>query len=267
MEKSGSAEAEYRTSQIPYPGNLDQRSSEIYVSIVARAAWRIKMASEKEWVDRWLSPARFSTYLRAAGGDFHRALRLYDWNADVSAAVFRDIGHLEVALRNTCDRALSAGFKGDWTAGSALQILFPRHMKLDKPGGKRRDVNEPQRKMVQKARDSCTSEESPIPEHGKIVAELMFGFWTSLFESKFEKFVWVPYLHLAFPDGTDRTQLADTLRDIREVRNRIAHHENVLTGGHAANRQIASLMKMISPEAAAHTAKTSQVDSLLRRKP
>ncbi|GAA4387400.1 hypothetical protein GCM10023153_01750 [Ornithinibacter aureus] len=36
------------------------------------------------------------------------ALDLYEWNAEISAALLRDLAHLEVGLRNAYDRALSA---------------------------------------------------------------------------------------------------------------------------------------------------------------
>lgn len=61
------------------------------------------------WVERWLSPERFATYLRAANGDRGRALALYEWNARVGAALLHDLGHLEIGLRNAYDRALSSG--------------------------------------------------------------------------------------------------------------------------------------------------------------
>ncbi|MGH3849102.1 MAG: hypothetical protein ACRDRT_05270, partial [Pseudonocardiaceae bacterium] len=60
------------------------------------------------WAEAWLSPPRFGVYLAAAGQDRHLALQLYEWNAIVSAAFHRDLAHLEVALRNAYDAAISS---------------------------------------------------------------------------------------------------------------------------------------------------------------
>ncbi|MEA9984628.1 hypothetical protein [Subtercola sp. RTI3] len=54
----------------------------------------------------WLSTNRLSVYLRAARSDLSRALRLYEWNARMTAACMQDIGHLELLLRNRYDAAL-----------------------------------------------------------------------------------------------------------------------------------------------------------------
>ena len=52
------------------------------------------------WVQHWLSPARLARYRTAANGDLQRALELYEWNAKISAALMRDLGHVEIGLRN-----------------------------------------------------------------------------------------------------------------------------------------------------------------------
>lgn len=69
------------------------------------------------WVQRWLSRERHAVWLRAGGSDERVALELYEWNAQLSAAAFRDLSHLEVGLRNAYDRALSAHGRSDvhWT--------------------------------------------------------------------------------------------------------------------------------------------------------
>jgi hypothetical protein len=59
------------------------------------------------WVEARLSAPRFEVYLAAASGDRARALALYEWNAQLSAALLHDLAHLEVGLRNAYDVALS----------------------------------------------------------------------------------------------------------------------------------------------------------------
>jgi hypothetical protein len=79
---------------------------------------------------------------------------------------------------------------------------------------------------------------------GRVVAELSFGFWTALISRKYEKRLWVPHLHKAFPHAfrpanagmpprkkpamLRRADIATRLERVRQLRNRIAHHEPIL---------------------------------------
>lgn len=48
------------------------------------------------WVEQWLSPDRFQTYLQLAGYNRARALDLHEWNTRLNAALLHDFAHLEV---------------------------------------------------------------------------------------------------------------------------------------------------------------------------
>lgn len=65
------------------------------------------------WVERWLSPARFSPYLSAANGDVSKALELYRWNVRLCQTLMGDISCFEVALRNAYDRTLRDTWNGN----------------------------------------------------------------------------------------------------------------------------------------------------------
>lgn len=216
------------------------------------------------WIEDWLSASRFATYLAAAGADRRRALELYEWNARLSAAFLHDLSHLEVGLRNACDRQLSAGVvHGDvhWTDPNTLMNLFPIAMRRG------RDANKIPRDAVLRARKSAMTTRSSRPAPGKTVAEIMFGFWTYLFSDIHEKTIWVPYLHRAFPAGTDRNQLNATLASLRDFRNRVAHHEHILTGSENERRRIVSVVKLLSPDALAHLRTHSEVSAILAARP
>ena len=51
-----------------------------------------------------VSPERLSTYLTAAGGDRKRALQLYTWNTEMSAAFYGPLQGLEIALARATQR-------------------------------------------------------------------------------------------------------------------------------------------------------------------
>ncbi|MFF7705805.1 hypothetical protein [Pseudomonas sp. NPDC007930] len=62
---------------------------------------------------------------------------------------------------------------------------------------------------------------------------LKFVFWEKLFTARHESRLWRPHLASVFPNlgiacmRTARQRIADDLRGVRLLRNRIAHHEPV----------------------------------------
>jgi hypothetical protein len=64
---------------------------------------------------------------------------------------------------------------------------------------------------------------------GKVIAELTFGFWYYLTVSMFEHSLWVPYLHKSFQPrkAPKRSVFNQQIDKIRQLRNRIAHHEPI----------------------------------------
>jgi hypothetical protein len=81
------------------------------------------------------------------------------------------------------------------------------------------------RSMVYDARAKA----GPAATVGKIVAELPFGYWTFLLGNRYED-LWRRSLHKAFPYArTTRRNVHWRIDTIRLLRNRIAHHEPILS--------------------------------------
>jgi hypothetical protein len=78
---------------------------------------------------------------------------------------------------------------------------------------------------------------------GHIVAELNFGFWVKMFANTYEKLLWVPHLRHRFPAKISRKVLHDRLISIKELRNRIAHHETLIK--RKVDRDYAELIETI----------------------
>ena len=57
-----------------------------------------------EQVDKWLSAPGSVPTAKLFDGVHNRAVALYNWNAEVSAAFMEVLYHLEVLLRNAIDR-------------------------------------------------------------------------------------------------------------------------------------------------------------------
>lgn len=64
---------------------------------------------------------------------------------------------------------------------------------------------------------------------GRVIAELMFGFWRLLHSKTYEATLWTPCLRHAYPHQrpNDRTAVYRRLDHLNTLRNRIAHHEHV----------------------------------------
>lgn len=223
--------------------------------------------TDTAWIDEWLTADRFGKYLRAAGGDRDRALLLYDWNTRLAAAFFRDLGHLEVGLRNAYDRALLAHptLAGqDWLTDAGSLQLFRRHYVTEQ--GKRRDKNRTPRRRIKEARERSGFHRGA--PRGKAVAELTFGFWSYLTDDLHEKTLWVPALHQVYRRGADRRRVNAALAELRELRNRAAHHESVFDRDpEGSRRRIVYVAGQLSAGLKRFITRTSELPSVIDQKP
>jgi hypothetical protein len=220
------------------------------------------------WVEAWLSPPRFGVYLAAAIGDRHLALDLYEWNAIVSAAFQHDLAHLEVALRNAYDATIVANTPASlphWTTDPYRLFPVRWHSARD---GTRIDANRSPREQIERAVRTA----GPGAPPGKVIAELMFGFWRYLSITAHHHPLWIPYLHNAFAPGTSRPAVDRPIGRLHQLRNRIAHHEPLLrrnsatgvlslTTRHLVDRHgdLLTVADLISPDLRDHIAATSTV--------
>ncbi len=216
------------------------------------------------WVEVWLSAPRFAVYLAATGEDADRALALYEWNAQLSAAFMHDLAHVEVGLRNAYDVALSVRWPGPphWTL-AANTVFAPVYRTR---GRRRVDVNNKTRDSL---RQAIANAGGPTAPPGKIVAELMFGFWRYLSSAAHEKTLWVPALHRAFPPGTDRAVHVDgPIGRLHDLRNRVAHHEPLLSTDVAGRlADLIGLAARLDPQLGQYLQATSTVSSVLAARP
>ena len=117
---------------------------------------------ERQALIKAISPNRLQTYTTAAAHTGCDVLDLYVWDRDLAAAAMADVAILEVAMRNAMSIALERlARRPDW---------YTVDIGLDN-----RSL-----KAVAKAW-------SEVPEArrdpGRVVAQLMFGFWRNLLET------------------------------------------------------------------------------------
>lgn len=158
---------------------------------------------------RTLSADRVAPYQAVVGGDLGPAIRLYEQNTLLAESLYGVLQGLEVALRNVIHAQLAAGYgQPEWY--DALKL-------------------EPEQvAMLRKAKDILMREGKPL-DAGRVVAELSFGFWTGLMGTKYSN-LWRNHLVKIFPRRpVQRVEVQTRLNSIRKLRNRVAHHEPILS--------------------------------------
>ena len=164
-----------------------------------------------------LTKQRLSSYLAARNGDLADAMRLYEWNTTACAAVIQTVALAEVIARNALDWQLV-----EWAANQPGSRSWLDIAPLDSHG--QADIVEARRRATRNGRD---------PEiHGKVVAELSFGFWRYLTTSRYHANLWVPALSFGFPGAHNdirrrRDDVEQAMDRLCFVRNRAAHHEPI----------------------------------------
>jgi hypothetical protein len=152
---------------------------------VARQPRNLQRSIKPAQATKWITEARFAPYLAEADDDHDRAVALYVWNAQVSAAMFETLHHVEVALRNAIDAQFapviaSAPASSTWLCDLAI-------------------LNETSRRRVQET-VARIGREGTVPTRARVVAGLAFGFWRALFDKRYDR-LWVSHLYKAFPVG------------------------------------------------------------------
>ncbi len=214
-------------------------------------------------VDTFVGQARFAGYLAACAGDAERATRLYQWNAELTAAVWVPLGHVEVALRNTINQRLAVrhrylGRTGHWVFDDA------RELGRDARGRGRHAFPfsdlDTALKRVRKNSKPVTADQ--------IISEVSFGFWHQMVSAK-QMRVW-PGLAGGFPYAPSRDQahVRTLVSEIRDLRNRMGHHHRIWNLDVAARHEhILTLAGFMDPELRVWIEERSTVPDVLAQRP
>lgn len=173
-----------------------------------------------------VSTTRLESYRPPAGTDLEMLVN-YLWNLELNEALFPSLHAAEISFRNSIHAAVSAHYGTEFWFDQPDVFLAS------------------QLKGIQRARRKLTDAKKQHTA-GRIVAELTFGFWVSLFYDPYERQMsgqptnqlsWHdrnnrPALLLAaFPYLTrryrSRGQVEERYKQIRDLRNRAAHHEPI----------------------------------------
>ena len=167
-----------------------------------------------------LSAPRIGTYELATSGtpQLSSALALYAWNAQVAASMLAPLHFCEVAIRNAVADAIAAAHGAQWPWDAGFMRSLP-----DPPSG-----YNPRRDLMSARAGKATT--------GKVIPELKFMFWQTIFTSRFDARLWAHHLRAVLPHadtsksvGQVRALIYTDLDQLRKLRNRIAHHEPIFT--------------------------------------
>lgn len=172
-----------------------------------------------------LSQPRFATYLAEKQNDVLEGLRLYHWNALVSSSFLFPLHIFEICIRNAASNAIESYYNSpNWPWVNAFETSLPE------AGPNQFNP----RRELQRARDRH-------PTTGKVVADIRFAFWVSLFTRRHQGRLWNNYYRREFPNaaalssGDGRKRIFEIADSTRELRNRIAHHEPIFRRDLQAN--------------------------------
>jgi len=165
-----------------------------------------------------LSHARMSTYENSvvcASDDDPSALDLYAWNAIVSGAFLGPLHVCEVVIRNSVSDALTLVYGDLWPWNSTYEGSLPYKRRIELVSARSKDG---------------------VVTTGKVIPELTFYFWQSMFTARHDTRVWLPHIDDVLPNldpslplHVKRLHVFNELEQVRMLRNRIAHHEPVFT--------------------------------------
>lgn len=191
-----------------------------------------------------LSHSRLVTYEKFTQNT-QQALDLYQWNLQVSSALFECLGVCEVVVRNAVANAIQAEHGAEW----AFNVRFVRTMKQN-----RRDE-------LLNARQATTEQ---------TICELPFVFWQGFFTSRFDDEIWKKHWAVALPNAKHadlqamRAEVFDSLEKLRKLRNRIAHHEPIFNRNLQGDyKRIIKIIGYCSQEIADWVKSWQRIDGLL----
>ena len=225
-------------------------------------------------VVRGVSPVRLQPYVTAAGGTVRDGVRLYQWNIDLSGAVYESLHVFEVFLRNAMDSQLcrwNAGQRdrtaGSGSAHSADWLMDPAPLLVRLAG---RDIREATSRAQRAVRSGQPQGRAAI--HADVLAQLSLGTWRYLLPDKDpgRQRLWSDALSHAFPNltGTGR-DLTRQVAGIHQIRNRVAHLEPLLRSGMARRELNAmrAVLAAIDPLAEQWFTSQQRVATILRARP
>ncbi|MGK2318307.1 hypothetical protein [Gordonia rhizosphera] len=230
-------------------------------------------------VHELLHPSRMGIYNVRCNNDPRKALEVYRWNVQLGSAFQEVLAITEVILRNALDAELrrwnstqpttsGGNYSAEWLI-SAARPLNAMMKNAAKTAHKHAEEAEADR-------DPGHARKGAAITHDDLLAQLTFGTWPKLLpqpgtdpaETTRRNILWNQALHNAFPHESNPKIIADRVRRLHKLRNRVAHMEPLLDlNVTARHRDALRLLGAISPAARDWCAGFSRVPEIARQRP
>lgn len=208
-------------------------------------------------LEDYISEERLKIYTDVLKLKPDEALGGYNWNKALSSAMHPLMHCLEVTLRNAIDHAIRhnppPGAANLWRTDANWIFDLPRYMgdkayirqgkrfQTDQKGNIRHRQGMPVYNKTAWEEDCIRKVTRRIKQAGKnltserVISGLDFGFWTNFLTPEYDEprnrsLLWPHLTATVFsgaPQGTPRHVLEKKFSRIRELRNRLAHHEAI----------------------------------------
>lgn len=175
----------------------------------------------------FFSGERINRYLKACNYNVDVAIKLYKFNIQASQALYPLLSVFEVSLRNAVDQSIAYFFNDkNWLITQRLQFVDHVQMVFKDSSGAVYTDQYFRNKLIKA--ENWLNKRNELITHGKLLAELTFGFWLKFFDKNSMKVLNGAPLN-AFVNKP-RISLWDIHQHIKSVhllRNRIAHNEPI----------------------------------------
>jgi hypothetical protein len=157
-----------------------------------------------------ISLERLGRFQQSPGDTTLDMTACYFWNTALGSSLYTTMQALEVALRNSLHAAATAHFGTDMWMAPAFGVIHPQdHGQVYK--------------AIAKVQPNLTA--------GRVIHSFSFGFWTTLMDRRYDRRLWHPLVKTTFPAMPNqirtRRDLSRRFNQIRELRNRVFHHERI----------------------------------------
>jgi hypothetical protein len=169
------------------------------------------------------SEPRAKALLSLANSNEALAIALSEWDIALGSAWWESLALFEVAIRNAIDRGMTNRMKRFGNESDWLSDAWNEFGRSNTSARHSQPYAE-----IERARVRLQNKGAAV-SHERVLSELSFGFWHQLLSKRFTSFL--PDLISQFPNLPSRNPqpLRDAMTELRDFRNRIGHHHQILT--------------------------------------
>jgi hypothetical protein len=174
-----------------------------------------------------------------------KAFELYEKNTSYSETMYPILQGFEISMRNRIHDRLTKDHGAGWY--DKIELL---PLEKDKVALARKEI----------------ADKIQVETASRIVGELSFAFWVRLFSADYERLTWERSLKHLVPNALTRGEVYARFKDIKTLRNRIAHHSRIVDRPvtiRISYEQIIESIGWFSADMQAWVRATSRADAVL----